>query len=103
MQFEVQGTAALFASASADGSVRLWSAKCWTCLRIFTVPAVPTVPFSPAAAADHSRHRSAGVPFLCTVMSTKYTATGSSDGAIRLWSSEECVPYPEPDYNLLQF
>jgi hypothetical protein len=37
--------AALFASASADGTVRMWSASCWSCVRIFAVGVASTMPF----------------------------------------------------------
>ena len=48
-------SAALFASSSADGTVRVWSARCWSCLAILT-----------CQGPDHS------LPLLATVMSDKY-------------------------------
>ncbi|DBB02245.1 TPA: hypothetical protein ACH3X3_011267 [Trebouxia sp. C0006] len=65
-------SAALFASSSADGTVRVWSARCWSCLAILT-----------CQGPDHS------LPLLATVMSDKFAITGSSDNLIRMWSMEE--------------
>ena len=48
-------SAALFASSSADGTVRVWSARCWSCLAILA-----------CQGPDHS------LPLLATVMSDKY-------------------------------
>ncbi|KAL3135302.1 hypothetical protein ABBQ32_007500 [Trebouxia sp. C0010 RCD-2024] len=65
-------SAALFASSSADGSVRVWSARCWSCLALLT-----------CQGPDHP------LPFLTTLMSTKFAVTGSSDKLVRLWSIEQ--------------
>jgi len=62
---------ALFATASADGTVRLWRSRCWSCVRIFT--------------CDSSG--SPSCPFLATTLTEKYTLTGSPDGVVRLWGS----------------
>lgn len=66
---------ALFATASADGTVRLWRSHCWTCVRIFAVP---------APSAGHST-----CAFLATAITETYTLTASSDGFVRLWGSSD--------------
>lgn len=44
------------ASCSADGSVRLWRSRCWTCVRIFACaradPAAPPCPFLSTAMTE---------------------------------------------------
>lgn len=65
-------SSALFASSSADGTVRVWSARCWSCLALLT-------PHPP----DQS------LPLLATVMSDRFAITGSSDKLVRLWSIED--------------
>ncbi|KAK9815459.1 hypothetical protein WJX72_003974 [[Myrmecia] bisecta] len=71
------GRAALVASSSADATVRIWSATCWSCLRILAATPRPEVPL-----ADPS-------PFITVAMSSRYTIAGSRDGVVRLWLGEE--------------
>jgi WD40 repeat protein len=51
---EEGSTTVFFASASMDGTVRLWAGQTWACLRIFTA----------AAAHEH-------MPFLAAAMSLR--------------------------------
>lgn len=62
---------ALIATASADGTVRLWRSRCWTCVGIFAMPM--SSPEAPCCAV------------LATTITETYTVTASTDGFIRLW------------------
>lgn len=63
----------LFASASADGTVRLWSASCWSCMRVFR---------SAAAGALQP-------PVLSCAMNESWVAAGMPDGIVRLLSIDD--------------
>ncbi|KAL4857151.1 Cys-Gly metallodipeptidase DUG1 [Chlorella vulgaris] len=64
--------ALLFVSAAADGAVRLWSAKCYSCLRVFYSRAVGPQP-----------------PVMSIAISDSVTIGGMHDGIIRLWRTDD--------------
>lgn len=64
----------LFASASADGTVRLWSAHCWSCMRVLRSAVPPPAPQPPV---------------LSVGMSETYCAAGMPDGIVRLFSIDD--------------
>ena len=78
--FEARASAAgdrgaLFASASADGTVRVWSAERWACVRVLAA-GVPSVPGE--AVTD--------LPFLSIEQTPDAVVAGASDGQLRVWA-----------------
>lgn len=69
--------AALFASASADGTVRVWTAEGWACLRVLAA-SLPTEP--PGAHPS-----TAGLPYLCVEQRPDLVIAGAADGQLRIW------------------
>ena len=98
-----------FASASMDGTVRLWAGQTWACLRIFTAAAAHEhMPFLAAAMSLRCAPRClaaasqllwqpacvmrgrAGSPLRAPWHGRNLVA-GSSDGQVRLWSCGELL------------
>jgi hypothetical protein len=61
---------ALVASASADATVRLWRASCWSCLRIFALPPPGAPPLSAPAPPSALQP----YPFLSVAMTSRCAA-----------------------------
>ncbi|KAI7835447.1 hypothetical protein COHA_010652 [Chlorella ohadii] len=64
--------ALLFVSAGADGTVRLWSAKCYSCLRVFC-----------------STRHGPQPPVMSCALTETLTVGGMHEGAIRLWRTDD--------------
>ncbi|GAX84568.1 hypothetical protein CEUSTIGMA_g11989.t1 [Chlamydomonas eustigma] len=62
------------ASASADGTVRLWSLS-WTCLCVMSLPSATSISRSPAA--------------LCSALGRNMVVAGFDDGEVRMWHVED--------------
>jgi len=69
--------AALFASASADGTVRVWTAEGWACLRVLAA----SLPTEPPGAHPYT----AGLPYLCVEQRPDLVIAGAADGQLRIW------------------
>ncbi|KAG1669406.1 hypothetical protein FOA52_004057 [Chlamydomonas sp. UWO 241] len=96
-----QQACSVIASASADGTVRLWSLT-WMCLAVLTLPSGPASSHFPSAGGHHHHHPNwhyaasnggggggpdAWVPpaALCCVMSRDAVLAGYADGEVRMW------------------
>lgn len=69
-------TGVFFASSSADGTVRLWNAKTFTCVHIFA--ARPVVIGPP-------------IPVLACALAPTYTVSGNLDGSIAVHQTEDVL------------
>eukprot|EP00197_Chlamydomonas_leiostraca_P006097 CAMPEP_0202881342 /NCGR_PEP_ID=MMETSP1391-20130828/36395_1 /ASSEMBLY_ACC=CAM_ASM_000867 /TAXON_ID=1034604 /ORGANISM="Chlamydomonas leiostraca, Strain SAG 11-49" /LENGTH=190 /DNA_ID=CAMNT_0049564013 /DNA_START=32 /DNA_END=601 /DNA_ORIENTATION=- len=101
----------VFASASADGTLRLWSRN-WTCLSVLALPMAKAPRPAPALAANgHLHHGSSGAlagaangsptgagapaapdshkplvpPALCCALTRSAVMAGFGDGELRVW------------------
>lgn len=73
--------AALVATCSADGTVRVWCSATWTCVGVFTCVEAP-----PAAAAARAPGFYLPWKFLCAAVFSGCLITGSMDGVCRIYS-----------------